>query len=289
MRYVGDIYRPPSEANSLIVQATIGCSYNKCTFCDMYKGKRFRQRPVEDVLDDLRMARGYYPRVEKIFLADGDALIMKTERIIEILDTIKDFYPECKRVALYASPQSVRLKTDEELKTLKEHGLYIAYLGLESGNDEILELINKGETAQELIKAGQRIKKSGILSSVTVISGLGGTQRWQRHAVDTAKALNAMNPDYIGLLTLMVRENTPMYEQVRSGVIKLLSPLQIAEETRLLLEHMDSPGSVFRMNHASNYLSLRGGLNDDKAAMIARLDAAIEGKTHFKREEYRLL
>ena len=289
MRYVGDIYRPPSEAYSLIVQATIGCSHNKCTFCDMYKAKKFRIRPVKEVIEDFRWARTHYRHVERIFLADGDALIMRTEQLLEILQAIQTIFPECTRVASYGSPRSILIKTVEELRLLKENGLGIVYLGLESGNEEILKLINKGETAAEIIRAGQMIREAGILSSVTAISGLGGKQRWENHAVDTAKALSQMNPDYIGLLTLMIRSDAPIMEQCESGVIEPLNPLEVAQETMLLLRELDSEGSVFRSNHASNYLSLRGTLNQDKEKMIAKLMAAFDGRLPLKSERFRLL
>ena len=289
MRYVGDIYRPPSEAYSLIVQATIGCSHNKCTFCDMYKAKKFRIRPVKEVIEDFRWARTHYRHVERIFLADGDALIMRTEQLLEILQAIQTIFPECTRVASYGSPRSILIKTVEELRLLKENGLGIVYLGLESGNEEILKLINKGETAAEIIRAGQMIREAGILSSVTAISGLGGKQRWENHAVDTAKALSQMNPDYIGLLTLMIRSDAPIMEQCESGVIEPLNPLEVAQETMLLLRELDSEGSVFRSNHASNYLSLRGTLNQDKEKMIAKLMAALDGRLPLKSERFRLL
>lgn len=277
MRYFGRVFRPPSEAYSLIIQATIGCSHNKCAFCEMYKEKHFRIRPTADVLEDLDMARAAYGRVERIFLADGDAMMIPQPRLLEILAHIKKVFPECKRVGIYASPTSLKIKTAEELAQLKDAGIGIAYLGLESGCEEVLARMNKGATAAEIVEAGLKVKAAGIALSVTAISGLGGKENWQAHAIDTAKALSAMKPEYIGLLTLMVNPGTPLHNWVRKGSFTPLDPREIACETRLMLEHLDSEGSVFRSNHASNYVALAGNLNADREALLAKLDRALEG------------
>lgn len=289
MEYEGSIYRPPSEAHSLIVQATIGCSHNKCTFCSMYQEKRFRIRKTEDVLADLTETARIYPNVRRIFLADGDALIIPAQKLLSILEHIKKNFPSCERVAVYGSPRSILLKSAEELKALHDAGLGIVYLGLESGSDEILAHIRKGETAGEIIEAGLRVKAAGIPLSVTAISGIGGKELWREHAIRTGGAFTAMKPDYIGLLTLMVEAGTPLAADVKSGAFKLLTPDEAALETLLMLEHMDCEGSVFRSNHASNYVSLRGTLNADKDAMIRRLKDALEGRIDYKKEIYRAL
>lgn len=277
MRYEGRVFRPPSEAYSLIVQATIGCSHNRCAFCEMYKEKKFRIRPTRDVLNDLNMARAAYHRVERIFLADGDAMMIPQPRLLEILQHIAKTFPECSRVGIYASPASLRIKTDDELRQLREAGLGIAYLGLESGCEAVLARMNKGATAAEIIQYGLKVRRAGIALSVTAISGLGGKEQWQDHAVDTAKALSAMKPEYIGLLTLLVENDTPLSDWVADGSFTPLNPREIACETHLMLEHMDSEGSVFRANHASNYVSLAGTLNADRDALLAKLDQALAG------------
>lgn len=287
MRYQGNIYRPPSEARSLIIQATIGCSHNKCTFCDMFKDKHFQIRHTQEIIEDINLAREYYPSIKRIFLADGDALIIKTRELIKILNHIKTVIPECERVGIYASPKSVSIKSVKELVQLRQAGLKIAYMGLESGNNEVLENVCKGHSAEEIIEAGKKLKKSGILLSVTLISGLGGKKLSREHAVDSAKAINKMNPDYLGLLTLMVEPNTKLYEEVASGQFELLTSKEVAIETLLLLEHLSSEGCVFRSNHASNYLALRGTLNQDKENMIEQLKEAIAGKVDFKSEYLR--
>ncbi|MBQ8647312.1 MAG: radical SAM protein [Oscillospiraceae bacterium] len=283
MRYSGDVYRPPSEAYSLIVQVTYGCSHNRCAFCNMYKAKTFSVRPIHEVFEDLEWARRHYRYIERVFLADGDALILPMEHLERILEFIRTRIPECQRVAVYGSPKSILRKTPAELARLKQAGLGIVYMGLESGNEELLKLYNKGQTAAAIIEAGQKVRDAGLALSVTAINGLGGTEHSDVHAIDTGKALSAMKPDYIGLLTLRVYTGTPLAQWVKEGRITLMEPPELAAETRLLLEHTDSEGSVFRSNHASNYLILKGTLNRDKAALIAKIDAALEGKQHFRR------
>lgn len=287
MRYYGAVYRPPSEAYSLIVQVTYGCSHNTCAFCSMYKEKRFRLRPMEEIMEDFQMARQTYSRVGRIFLADGDALVRKASELEEILDTIKRLFPECERVTCYGSPSSIRLRTDEELQRLRDKGLSMVYMGLESGCDEVLKRMRKGHTAAEIVEMGQKIRRNGMQLSVTAITGLGGPELMERHAIETAEALNAMNPEYIGVLTLVVEEGTPLEDWVKNGEFQLLTPKQVLDETRIMVEHFDSPGSVFRMNHASNYLSLKGTLNQDKAAMIAMIDQAEQHLDCLRPEEWR--
>ena len=274
MRYYGSVYRPPSEAYSLIVQVTYGCSHNTCAFCGMYKEKRFALRPLAEVLEDFHLARQYYRNVGRIFLADGDALIRKVSDLVTILDTIRELFPECERVSSYSSPTSLQIRTDEELQLLRDKGLTLLYMGLESGCDDVLKLMRKGHTSAEIVECGQKVKRNGIGLSVTAITGLGGPELMEAHAVDTAKALNAMNPEYIGILTLVVEDGTPLRDWVREGKFHLLTPAQVLQETKLMVESFDSPGSVFRMNHASNYLSLKGTLNEDKEAMLAQIRRA---------------
>ena len=289
MRYVGDVYRPPSEARSLIVQVTYGCSHNTCAFCSMYKAKKFALRPLEEILEDFRMARKYYPHVEKVFLADGDALVRKAAELEIILDTVRELFPECQRVTCYASPSSIRIRTDEELQTLRAKGLTMVYMGLESGCDEVLKLMRKGHTAADIVAMGQKVRRNGIALSVTAITGLGGPELLEAHARDTAAAFNAMNPEYIGMLTLMVEPGTPLFDWVRDGKFQLLTQEQVLLETKLLVEQLDSPGSVFRMNHASNYLSLRGTLNGDQAAILASIRRAEQDTSLLKPEGWRAL
>ena len=277
MRYKGSVYRPPSEAYSLIVQVTYGCSHNTCAFCSMYKEKHFAIRPLEEVLEDFRIARGVYRRVDRVFLADGDALVRKANELYTILDTIRELFPECERVTSYASPASIRIRTEEELRTLRDKGLTMVYMGLESGCDDVLKRMRKGHTAAAIVAAGQKARQAGLALSVTAISGLGSRELLRDHAVDTARALSAMKPEYIGLLTLMVEPGTPLEQWVREGSFRVLGPAEILQETALLLDHIDSEGSVFRMNHASNYLTLKGTLNRDLPALRQQVQEGLMG------------
>ena len=285
MQYYGDVYRPPSEARSLIIQVTLGCSHNTCAFCTMYKEKRFFNRPLEDVLEDLReVSAKYKEMVRRIFLADGDALIRKTSDLLVILDEIRNLYPNCERVTSYASPGSLLIKTEEELKTLREHGLTMVYLGLESGSDEVLKLMTKGFTAAQIVEGGLKAKRAGMQLSVTAIAGLGGKKLTHEHAAGTAKALSEMNPDYVGVLTLEIHEGTPLQKWVDEGSFELLDSMETLTETWDLVAAMDCPGCVFRMNHASNYLMLGGTLNEDKEELLREIDAAIAGQVKLRPE-----
>ena len=289
MRYFGSVYRPPSEARSLIVQVTYGCSHNTCAFCSMYKAKKFTLRPMEEILEDFQLARQAYSKVGRIFLADGDALIRPAADLERILEVIAELFPECERVTCYASPSSIHKRTPEELKRLRERNLTMVYMGLESGCDEVLKRMRKGHTAADIVAAGQKINAAGIDLSVTAISGLGGVELWREHAMDTAAALSAMKPAYIGLLTLMVEPGTPLYDWVEKGQFQLLDSHQVLEETALLVAQLDCEGAVFRMNHASNYLTLKGTLNEDKQALLKRIHSAMSGRTDLRPEYFRAL
>ncbi len=289
MRYIGNIYRPPSEAYSLIVQMTVGCSHNRCAFCDMYTDKHFFVRSVEDVLADFAWCRRQYRHIGRVFLADGDALMASSEDLLRVLTYIRREIPECERVTCYASPKSIRLKTDEELRALRAANLQMVYMGLESGSDAVLRRMRKGCSAEQIVAAAQKVRSANIALSVTAISGLGGRELWEEHAEQTGRVLSAMKAEYIGLLTLMVEPGTAAAQWVRQGSLTLLTPREVLEETYMLLEHTDSEGSVFRMNHASNYLNLRGTLNRDRPAMLRQLRAGMEGSAALKDENWRAL
>ena len=290
MRYEGDIYRPPSEAFSLLVQVTIGCSHNKCTFCNMYKEKQFRVRKQEEVLEDLAWAREHYRRVERIFLCDGDALCLANRKLLVILDYIRQHFPECERVTTYGRATDVLRKTDEELRELREHGIEMVYLGAESGSQKVLEKINKGETREELIEGVQRLEAAGIKTSVTFISGLAGPDDWEEHAVETGRMIAEMNASYVSLLTLMLQPPAPLLEDYRQGRFKLLTPEEVLAETCLMLQYAKpSKSCVFRSNHASNYVSLRGNLPEDNDSMIAALKRCMEDRGLLKDERFRML
>ena len=274
MRYEGTVYRPPSEAGSLIIQLTIGCARNTCTFCNMYKDKKFRVRPLEEVAEDLEMARRYYShiKVRRIFLADGDALIVKTDDLLYILDKCHEYFPEVERISVYGAPKDILMKTPEDLKRLKDAGLDMVYMGLESGSDEVLREVKKGVTAQEMIEAGIKVRNAGMILSMTVISGLGGKKLWREHALGSAEVISAIKPEYVGFLTLMVEPGTEMYDQLNRGEIELLDPHEVLDETELFIRSVDAEGTMFRSNHASNYIALGGTLNADREKILAQIE-----------------
>lgn len=283
MHYSGAVYRPPSEAHSLIVQCTLGCSHNKCAFCIMYKEKQFSINPLEQVLGDLAEARTYYPRIERVFLADGDALILPMDYLLTVLDYIRDHFPECERVSAYASTKALMRKSDDELEALREHGLQMVYVGLESGDEELLKKYDKGVTAEQIIEHSLRAKAAGMTLSVTAINGMGGREESEKHALATAAALSRIKADYVAMLTLRVYSGTPLHDWIERGELTMLGPQELALENRLILQHIDSEGSVFRSNHASNYLPLKGTLNRDRDALIERIDQALAGEVRFRR------
>lgn len=283
MHYSGSVYRPPSEAYSLIVQCTLGCSHNKCAFCIMYKDKKFSINPIEQVLSDLAEARRLYRRIERIFLADGDALILPMDYLLQVLDYIHENFPECERVSAYASTKAIMRKTDEELRTLRERGLAMVYIGLETGNEALLKKYDKGVTVEQIIEHTLRAKAAGMITSITAINGMGGKEQSEIHAIETAQALSRIKPDYIAMLTLRVYTGTPLHDWIEHGELTMLGPKELAAENRILLQHIDSEGSIFRSNHASNYLPLKGTLNRDREALIEQIDRALAGEVRFRR------
>lgn len=289
MKYEGVVYRPPSEAYSMIIQITIGCAHNQCTFCGMYKEKTFRVRSIEEIKQDLEAGRKTYKQAKRIFLADGNGLAVDTPQLEAILLAIKSIFPECERVGIYGGPKDILRKTTVELQRLRELGLGIVYLGVESGSDIILKKIRKGITADEMIEAGKRIVASGIKLSATLISGLGGRDMWQEHAEASALVMNQINPHYLGLLTLMVQPGTEMYQAVQEKRMELLSPKEVMLETRYLIENLQLSRCVFRSNHASNYVALDGILSQDKNRLLEKIDDVLQGENAYKEEFYRRL
>ena len=269
MRYEGNVFRPPSEARSYILQCTVGYTHNRCTFCAMYKDKKYKVRSLEEIKTDIRMAKQYYGDVEKVFLADGDAIAMDTSELLEILEMLYQSFPSLKHVGVYASPDVVLKKDISELTALKAAGLTIAYLGVETGDEELLKDIRKGVTYDEMVQAGLRLRQAGIQLSVTVLLGLAGrTPKALEHAKNTAKILNEMKPEYIGALTLMVVPRTELYRRMERGEFELPGPFEILDEMLIMIENLELDGSEFRSNHASNYLPIKGRLPDDKQAII---------------------
>ncbi|WP_071026203.1 radical SAM protein [Peptoniphilus raoultii] len=280
MQYYGNVFRPPSEARSLIIQATIGCAHNKCTFCYMYKDENFVIRPLEDIKKDLIEMSAYGSYWRRIFLADGDALVLKTKDLLEILKTIKEYYPNIERVASYATAGDINRKSIEELKLLKENGLDMLYIGFESGDDEILRDVQKNLTTKDYIEAMKKCKEVGFITSITIIAGLGGVEKMKQNAIGTANIISKTSPDFVGYLTMRIYRNTPLYNDYMSGKFTMPNPEEILQEMKIFLEHVDSEGTVFRSNHASNYILLAGTLNEDREDLIRAIDQTTKKKSY---------
>ena len=276
MFYEGQIYRPPSEANSLILQITVGCRHNACTFCTMYKDKKFRIKSREEIFEIIRIAQAQVPNVEKIFLADGDAIVVETPLLVEILDRLKQQFPRLRQIGIYGGPKDILAKSPEELAALKAHGLDILYFGVESGNAEILKSVGKGVTPEQMITAGQKIRESGIALSCTVIIGLGGKALSHEHAVDTARVISAIDPLYLGALTLLIEPTAPIYKAIERGTLELLTPMECLIEIRTMVRELKVSHCIFRSNHASNYLPLAATLPDERDQLLKTLDSVIE-------------
>lgn len=289
MDYQGIIIRPPSEANSIILQVTVGCSHNKCTFCGTYKGVRFRIKPESVVENDIEFAARYCRRQRRLFLTDGDALILPQKRLHKLLKTIHERLPWVTRVGVYGNAKSIQTKTLEDLVALREQGLGIVYLGLETGDDVTLKKIRKGVRADTIIKMGRRVIEAGIKLSVTVLLGLAGPERSDVHAEATGRALSAMDPDYVGALSLMLLPNTPLERDFEEGRFRLVSPMEMLSELKTMIAHTDLSGGLFYANHASNYLPIKARLPRDKEAAVSLIDQALGGDVPLKPEFMRAL
>lgn len=289
MQYDFPLYRPPSEARSLILQITLGCSHNKCTFCSMYKTKKYRVKPLQEIDDHINRAKIKYPMASKIFLADGNVLAMETEQLKSIVKRLYTEFPVLERVTVYAGPRDILAKSDSELRELRKAGLTMLYLGVESGSAEILKNVRKGVTPEEMIEAGQKAKGAGFKLSCMIISGLGGKELWKEHALESARVISAIDPDYFALLTLLVEEGTPLYNQVEEEHFITLEPDEVINETKLLLENLRLSQCVFRSNHPSNYLSLKGILNRDKEGLLDILTQAQQEQINLRPEGWRAL
>lgn len=289
MHYQGTIYRPPSEANSILLQVTTGCSHNKCTFCGMYKDKRFSVTPMETVFADIEFASRHFPTARRLFLCDGDALILPQAKLTAILAQIRSALPQVTRVGIYANSKSLKSKSVEELRELRQLGLRIAYMGLESGDEQTLTAIRKGATAAQMIEMGQKAKAAGIQLSVTVLLGIAGTAHSERHASETGRVLSAMDPDYVGALSLMIEPGTALYDDIQSGRFLPPKPLVLVRELRTMIAHTELTNGLFHANHASNYLPIRAKLPEEKATTLALLDRALAGALSLKPEYLRAL
>ena len=270
MKYEGDIIRPPSEAHSLLLQVTVGCSHNRCTFCPSFKDKRFRIKSLEEIDEDLQYAARRVHGVERLFLCDGDALIIPQPRLLAILDAIRARLPGVRRIGTYANAKSIRKKSVEELRELKARGLSIVYLGIESGNEEILRTIDKGATYDRIVEAARRVKEAGITLSVTVLLGIGGVARSLEHARDTARILTDVDPDFAGVLTVMIVPGTPLHEEARAGRFVLPGTFDLLKELGVIVSQARFTNCFFTANHASNYLPIRARMPGEQEK-VARL------------------
>ena len=289
MHYEGNIIRPPSEANSILLQVTVGCSRNKCTFCGAYQGERFKIKSDEVIMADIAFAATHCRRQRRVFLCDGDALIIPHERLMKMLTEIRRQLPWVTRVGVYANAKSLGMKTAEQLTALRENGIGIAYMGLETGDDVTLKAINKGADSRQMIEMGRKAKAAGIKLSITVLLGLAGRQRSQVHARETGRVLSAIDPEYVGALSLMLIPGTPMYEDHRAGRFELIGPDEMLAELRTMIAETHQTQGLFHANHASNYLPIRARMPKDKAATLALIDAALDGKVTLKPEWMRAL
>ncbi len=289
MHYEGNIIRPPSEANSILLQITVGCSRNKCTFCGAYKGERFRIKPDSVIMEDIAFASNHCRRQRRVFLCDGDGLIVPQKRLMNILMEIEKQLPWVTRVGAYANCKSIKMKTLDELKVLNAHGLGILYMGLETGDDVTLKKINKGATSEEMIQMGIKARAADMKLSITVLLGIAGKERSQIHARETGRVLSAIDPEYVGALTLMLIPGTPLYQDYVDGKFPLLKPDEMLNELKSMIAATDLSKGLFHANHASNYLPIKARLPKDKAVTLRLIDEALAGKISLKPEYFRAL
>ena len=279
MRYEGQVYRPFSEADSYLLQCTIGCSHNRCTFCGMYKDRQYRIRSLGEIKTDIQMAKEHYGDLEKVFLCDGDAVAIDTEMLLEILETLYAAFPSLRHVGTYVGPQSTLAKNMAELTALRAAGLTKAYLGVESGDDQVLDEIRKGVTAVEMLDAGKQLVNAGInLSSMVLLGITGKGERSKAHAIATAEITNQMKPQYLAALTYTPVPNTPLFQKAGRGDFELLDPFETLAEMKLLIEHITMDGLKFVGAHASNYLPVSGKLQEDKADMLDTVNAVLKAR-----------
>jgi len=275
MKYEGSIYRPPSEAYSLLIQVTTGCSHNKCTFCPCFKDKKFHIKSFQEIEEDIIEA-SRYPSVGKVFLCDGDALIIPQKKLVPIFESINRHLRGIERIGLYGNAKSILKKTQEELIQLKNLGLKIVYLGVETGNSGLLEKIKKGVTYAQLVEAGRKIKEAGIILSVTVLLGIGGVKKSMEHARDTARILSDIDPDFASALTVMIVPGTPLHEEYIQGKFVLPDQFGFLNEIGTIVAQSNFTNCFFASNHASNYLPVKAKLPEEKEKTVKLITDVIQ-------------
>ncbi len=276
MAYTAPLYRPPSEASSMIFQITNGCSHNSCVFCGMYKDKNFYIKTWNEIKEHIDELSQDPRMIRRVFLADGNALAVDTDTLLKTLDYINSKFTNLERISIYAGPKDILEKSEKELKSLGEKGLELYYLGIESGSEQVLQMMNKGVSAEKIVEAGQKIIRSGLQLSATIILGLGGKELKKEHALKTAQITNRIDPTYLGALTLMVDPRSPIHTKIQKGEFKPLDSIEILEELEIMLENFELTNTVFRSNHASNYLPLKGILNRDRDKLLDLIRSALK-------------
>ena len=278
MRYEGDVYRPPSEANSYLLQATIGCSWNHCTYCAMYTNKQYRVRPLQETLADVALAgQTYGDRVHKVFVMDGDALALPMDHWRPILTAINEAFPRLRRISCYATARNLLDKSQSELSELHTLGLALLYIGPESGDDKTLKRIAKGATAADHVEAAAKARNAGFKQSLIFLLGAGGEDRSVEHAQASARLAGEMDPEFLSALTLMLVPSTPIHTLVEAGKFTLPSVERLLGELRTFVADANPTDAIFRCNHASNYLPIAGRLPRDRNAILKQIDAALSG------------
>ena len=276
INYHEPLFRPPSEARSLILQITLGCSWNKCSFCEMYTSKQFTARKEEDVFKDIDALVPYADQIRRIFLADGDPLVLSTRRLLSILNKLKETFPNLQRVSTYASPSNLARKSNEELKELYEAGLTLLYVGIESGDSKVLDCIQKGETFETTIEGLNKSKAIGMNSSVMIINGVGGKALSHQHAINSAKVLNETQPKYASTLVLTAHKGLEHYKNRFLGEFEELNQVELFSELQTFMQHLELEETIFRSDHASNNLVLKGVLGKDKQRFLDQIQLALD-------------
>jgi len=287
IQYEQPLFRPPSEARSLILQITSGCSWNKCAFCEMYTSKSFKIKPFSEIKNEIEQIANFAYPFNKVFLADGDAMVLSADKLLEIVKEIKGKLHKVRRISIYARPSDFARKSLSELKELKFGGLDLAYVGAESGDDELLRLINKGETYKSTVEGLEKAKEAGIKLSVMILNGLGGKELSRQHAINSAKLINEIQPEYLSTLVLSFPYGEQHYKNRYAGEFTMLNKFELIEEMSVFLKHLELKQTVFRSDHASNYLVLKGILSKDKEILLSKINDVLTNPENARLREER--
>jgi radical SAM superfamily enzyme YgiQ (UPF0313 family) len=282
INYDEPLFRPPSEDYSLIIQVSLGCAWNKCAFCEMYSDKQFRVRPEEDIFAEIDSLASHSDQIRKVFLADGNAMVLSFDKLSRLLDKLNATFPKVNRVSAYALPRDIESKTSEELQILASKGLKLLYVGIESGDDELLERINKGEDYKSTSLALQKTRKAGIKLSVMILNGLGGQHYSQQHAINSAKLVNEIQPEFLSTLVLSYPYGEDHFKKKFNGEFLPLNTIELIAEMKVFVETLELENTVFRSDHASNYLILKGNLNRDKEELLSRINGVLDDPANAK-------